>query len=122
MSGLTPGREKVRKEVQETGEWGEIDCFFCRTGEGRKLRVKAGLPKGVRLSIERNLDKPRKETGESRDRHVKGVFHVQDRKGNGFSELCIRTRKKWKTKLRKDTTITCMGVVRAISRAEEERE
>ena len=34
-----------------------------RTGEGRKLRVKAGPPKSVRLSIERNLDKSRKETG-----------------------------------------------------------
>ena len=49
----------MRKEVQETGEWGEIDCFFCGTGDGRKLRVKAGPPKGVRLSIEGNLDQPR---------------------------------------------------------------
>ena len=43
----------MRKEVEETGEWGEIDNFFGGTGDIRKLRVKTGPSKGVRLAVER---------------------------------------------------------------------
>jgi len=68
------------------------------------------------------LDKTGEETGESRDRHVKGVFHIQDRKGDGFSKLRISTREKRKTELGKDTAFTCVCVIRTISRAEQERE
>ena len=119
---LHRGREKVRKEVEETGEWGKIDNFFGGTGDIRKLRVKTGPSKGVRLAVERDLNKPGEETGESGNRHVKGVFHIQDRKCDGFSQLCIIARKEWKTKLRKDSAFPCITVVRSVGGTEEERE
>ena len=119
---LDSGRKKVRKEVQETGEWGEIDRFFGRTGEIRELRVKTGPSKGVRLAVQRDLDKPGEETGKSRDRHVKGVLHIQDRKCDGFSKLRIITKEEWKTQLRKDPAFPCIRVVRTVGRPEEERE
>jgi len=74
------------------------------------------------LSIEGNLDKPGEETRESGDRHIKGVFHIQDRECDGFSELCIIARKQWKAQLRKNPAFPCIGVVRTVGRAEEERE
>ena len=105
-----------------TKKWGEVNCFLCRAGDGRKLRLEAGPPEGVRLSIERDLDKTGEETRESRDRHVKGVLHIQDRKSDGFSKLRVITRKKREIELRKDTAFTCVFVIRTISRAEQERE
>ena len=74
------------------------------------------------MSIEGNLDKPGEETRESGDRHIKGVFHIQDRECDGFSELCIIARKEWKAQLRKNPAFPCIGVARTVGRAEEERE
>ena len=113
MEGRKCGRKRRRPE------WGEIDRFFGRTGEIRELRVKTGPSKGVRLAVQRDLDKPGEETGKKR-RHVKGVLHIQDRKCDGFSKLCIIAREEWKTQLRKD--FPCIRVVRMVGRPEEERE
>ena len=99
-------REEVRKKVEETRKWREVNCFICRAGDGRKPRIEAGPPQGVRLSIERDLDKAGEETRESRDRHVKGVLHIQGRENECFSHLSVIARKKRKTELRKDTAFT----------------
>ena len=107
---------------KEGGEWGEIDSFFGGTGEIWELRIKTGPSKGVRLAVERNLNKPGEETRESGDRHVKGVFHIQDGKGDGFSKLCLIAREKWKTQLRKESAFPCVNVIRSVGRPEEERE
>ena len=112
----------MRKEVEEGGEWGEIDNFFSGTGEIWELRVKTGPSKGIRLAVERNLNKPGEETRERGDRHVKGVFHIQDGKGDGFSKLCLIAREKWETQLRKESALPCVNVIRSVGRPEEERE
>ena len=111
----------MQKEVEEGGEWGEIDNFLGGTGEIRELRIK-GPSKGIRLAIERNLNKPGEETRERGDRHVKGVFHIQDGKGDGFSKLCIIAREKWETQLRKESALPCVRVIRSVGRPKEERE
>ena len=82
----------MRKEVEETGEWGEVNSFFRGASDIRELGVKTGPSKGVRLAVERNLNKPGEETRESGNRHVEGVFHIQDRKCDGFSKLCLIPR------------------------------
>jgi len=68
------------------------------------------------------LDKPGEETGKSGDRHVEGVFHVQDGECDGFCELFLIARKEWETELRKDSAVPCIWVVGTVSRTEEERE
>jgi len=59
---LDCGGEKVRKEVEESGEWGEVDSFFRGTSDVRELGVQTGPSKGVRLAVERNLNKPGEKT------------------------------------------------------------
>ena len=64
---LDRGREKVRKEVEEGGEWGEIDNFLGGTGEIRELRIKTGPSKGIRLAIGEELEQAgRRDQGERR--------------------------------------------------------
>ena len=67
----------MRKEVEEGGEWGEIDNFFGGTGEIRELRIKTGPSKGIRLAIERNLNKPGEEIGDTNSSEELGVEEVQ---------------------------------------------
>ena len=74
------------------------------------------------MSIERDLDKTGKETRECRDRHIEGVLHIQGRKSECFSQLRIITGKKRETELREDKAFTCIGVIRTIRRAKQERE
>ena len=52
----------MRKEVEESGEWGEVDSFFRGTSDVRELGVQTGPSKGVRLAVERNLNKPGEKT------------------------------------------------------------
>jgi len=42
-------REEVREKVKKNREWRKVDCFICRAGDGRKLRIEAGPSQSVRL-------------------------------------------------------------------------